>query len=76
MRDINWNIASKLGLIERINTEILHPMGLAMSRNPETGASENLLIAEDGFWEYDPKEERPAVKTVEEIHKYLNIKQG
>ncbi len=51
--EINWNQASELGLVERINTEILHPLGLAMSRNPDTGVSEILYIAEDGEWEYD-----------------------
>lgn len=54
MKTIDWNKASELGLIQRINKEILHPLGLAMSRNPETGVSENLLIADDGFWEYGP----------------------
>ena len=52
--EINWNQASELGLIERINTEILHPLGLAMSRNPDTGFSESLYISDDGAWEYDP----------------------
>ena len=51
---LDWNDMSKLGLIERINTEILHPLGLAMSRNVETGVSEEILISEDGLWEYAP----------------------
>lgn len=46
--EINWNQASELGLIERINTEILHPLGLAISRNPDTGFSESLYISDDG----------------------------
>lgn len=29
--EINWNQASEMGLIERINTEILHPLGLAIN---------------------------------------------
>lgn len=52
MKNIDWNKASELGLIERINRQILHPLGLAMTRNPETGASECLLVADDGIWEY------------------------
>ncbi|MGK4473066.1 DUF7415 domain-containing protein [Aeromonas molluscorum] len=52
MKHINWNQASELGLIVRINSEILHPLGLAMSRNPENGASEMLLVSQDGVWEY------------------------
>ena len=55
MKSIDWNQASELGLIERINTEILHPLGLAVSRNPETGWSQSILIADDGLWSYDPK---------------------
>lgn len=54
MKTIDWNKASELGLIQRINKEILHPLGLAMSRNPTNGTSENLLIADDGLWEYGP----------------------
>ena len=52
MKRIDWNEASRQGLIERINTEILHPLGLAMCRTPEDGGSPGLLVAEDGLWEY------------------------
>lgn len=52
MKRIDWNEASAQGLVERINTEILHPLGLAMFRTPEDGSSPGLLIAEDGKWEY------------------------
>ena len=43
---------SELGLIERINREIMHPLGLAISRNPKTGMSEHIFVADDGFFEY------------------------
>jgi len=66
MKNINWNKASELGLIERINREVLHPLGLAMTRNPETGASESLLIADDGVWEYAP-DMKSTVKTNDEV---------
>jgi hypothetical protein len=52
VKHINWNQASELGLIVRINSEVLHPLGLAMSRNPENGTSEMLLVSPDGVWEY------------------------
>ncbi len=52
MKTINWNKMSELGLIQRINTEILHPLGLAISRNPKNGFSEKILVADDGVWEY------------------------
>ncbi|ATL98506.1 hypothetical protein LMCDFJHI_00117 [Aeromonas salmonicida] len=53
MKHINWNQVSELGLIVRINREILHPLGLAMTRNPENGVSEMLMVSPDGIWEYD-----------------------
>ena len=52
MPSIDWNQMSELGLIERINREILHPLGLAVSRDVETGCSSKILVAEDCFWEY------------------------
>ncbi|KKD01786.1 hypothetical protein KY46_00805 [Photobacterium halotolerans] len=52
MQSIDWNQMSELGLIERINREVLHPLGLAVSRNPETGISDSIFIADDGVWEY------------------------
>lgn len=52
MHKIDWNEASKLGLVEKINREVLHPLGLAMTRNPETGKSDSLLIADDGLFTY------------------------
>lgn len=52
MRSIDWNDMSELGLIERINKEILHPLGLSMSREVESGHSKKIFIADDGYWEY------------------------
>ncbi|EOV6248503.1 hypothetical protein ACN93M_002610 [Vibrio parahaemolyticus] len=52
MKVINWNQMSELGLIEKINREMLHPLGLAMSRNVETGASYGVFVADDGFFTY------------------------
>ena len=54
MKSIDWNKMSELGLIERINTEIMHPLGLAISRDPETGVSNEILISPDLLWEYGP----------------------
>ncbi|MEC4728860.1 hypothetical protein HWQ46_25425 [Shewanella sp. D64] len=52
MKKINWNVMSELGLVEKINREILHPLGLAVAYCPHTGFSESILIADDGIWEY------------------------
>lgn len=57
LKCIDWNKASELGLVEKINREVLHPLGLAMTRNPETGSSDGLLISDDGEWGYAPEME-------------------
>jgi hypothetical protein len=60
-----------MGLIERINSEILHPVGLAMCRNVESGESPGLLISDDGEWTYgDDYEFRPTL-TKEQIQEEL-----
>lgn len=70
---IDWNQASELGLIVRINKEILHPLGLAMSRDIDTGVSEAIYIAEDGIWEYSQETlDNNPIKTKEEIQEYIN----
>lgn len=67
---------SELGLIYRINSEILHPLGLAISRNPDTGSSDVVLLAEDGVWEYSseiknsPRPNDDEIK--KQLQKYLN----
>jgi len=50
-KSIDWNQMSELTLIRRINTEILHPIGLAISRTKE-GISEKVIIAPDGVFTY------------------------
>lgn len=51
---LDWNELSALGLIVRINAEILHPLGLAIFRDPASGISAGAMIAPDGKWEYAP----------------------
>lgn len=67
MKTIDWNKMSELGLLYRINKEILHPLGLAVSRTVETGSSDSILVSDDGEWEYSPKMETPKTLTKEEI---------
>lgn len=50
--EIDWNELSKRGLVKRINTEILHPIGLAVFYDPRTGVSNGAMIAPDGVWTY------------------------
>ncbi|MEL0621771.1 hypothetical protein V6238_01580 [Marinomonas arenicola] len=52
MKSIDWNQLAELGLMARINQEVLHPLGLAVTRNPETGASDGILVSDDGVFEY------------------------
>lgn len=52
---LDWNELSALGLIVRINAEILHPLGLAIFRDPDSGISAGAMIAPDGKWEYAPE---------------------
>jgi hypothetical protein len=70
MKTIDWNQASDLGLIERINSEILHPLGLAMTRDPDTGISDRLLVSDDGAWEYGP-DRVSKILTDEDVRKKL-----
>lgn len=71
MRDfIDWNQMSELGLIYKINHEILHSLGLAISRNPDTGTSDKIYIASDGAWEYPP-DAKHIILTDDEIREKL-----
>lgn len=54
---IDWNELSKRGLVRRINSELLHPMGLAVMYVPDSGVSPGALVAPDGIWTY-PEEEQ------------------
>lgn len=51
---LDWNQLSALGLIFRINAEILRPLGLAIFYDPASGISAGAMIAPDGKWEYAP----------------------
>jgi len=71
MKTIDWNKMSELGLLERINREICHPLGLAVSRDIKTGGSTRILIADDGKWEYDPKM-KTGVISDDEVRKIIS----
>lgn len=55
---IDWNEISRLGLLERINREIMHPLGYAVCREVETGTSPGALVSPDGSWRYPDQEEQ------------------
>ncbi|PKG93655.1 hypothetical protein CXF92_12815 [Pseudomonas sp. Choline-3u-10] len=52
METIDWNEISRRGLLERINREIMHPLGLAVCRVVETGVSPGALVSNDGPFVY------------------------
>lgn len=54
MKTVDMNKLSKWGLIYKINKEVLHPLGLALSRDPDSGISEGCFIdsSDDLYWEY------------------------
>lgn len=57
-KKVDWNELSRLGLIERINREIMHPLGYAVCREVETGISPGALISPDGEWKYSDHNEQ------------------
>ena len=73
MNKLNWNQMSELGLIIRINQEILHPLGLALYRTPDDGNSPGVLIADDGFWEYSENKSHKIFSDDEVRAKYLEF---
>ena len=73
MKTIDWNMMYKLGLIRRMNIEILHPLGLSLSRNPVTGHSECIFVSEDGIFAYSEQAIKEYKKlTAEEVKEELN----
>lgn len=55
---VDFNILSKLGLIYKINHEVLHPLGLALGYNPDCGDSDGAFLSSDDKWEYSPELEQ------------------
>ncbi|MGK8744085.1 DUF7415 domain-containing protein [Pseudomonas aeruginosa] len=49
---IDWNELSRRGLLVRINREILHPLGLAVCRDTETGLSPGAVVSDAGPFVY------------------------
>ncbi|QGH45255.1 hypothetical protein [Bacteriophage Eos] len=49
--EINWNDLSALGLVAYLNNVLFHPLGYAITRDPETGYSHSVLF-ENEPWEY------------------------
>jgi hypothetical protein len=69
LASIDWEQMSQFGLIYEINKKVLHPLGLAMTRNPENGFSEYVLIADDLEFEYN---EYTAKTNEERLQEFLS----
>lgn len=54
---VDFSTLSKLGLIYKINHEVLHPLGLALGYNPDVGNSDGAFLSDDK-WEYTPEIEQ------------------
>ena len=52
---VDFNFLSESGLIHKINKEILHKYGLALSYNADNGESSGAVVAPDLKWEFDKK---------------------
>ena len=49
---IDWNEISDRGLLVRINREIMHPLGLAVARDPTTGRSPGAVVSDESPFVY------------------------
>lgn len=66
---VNFTQLSDWGLIVEINKKILHPLGLALTRDPENGMSIGALVADDFVWQYSPEVYKDANK---KLRKFRN----
>lgn len=53
---IDWKVMAELGLLARINHEILHPLGYSAFYVVDTGVSPGALVSESGGWEFTPEQ--------------------
>lgn len=66
---LDWNELSRRGLLERINREILHPLGLAVCRDVESGNSPGALVSPDGAWRYPEQKAQPTDAQLDEMRR-------
>lgn len=48
LKTVDWNQLSELGLQERINRQVLLPLGLGITRLTSNGTSPGCVVAENG----------------------------
>ena len=67
---IDFNTLSTFGLVYLINKQVLHPLGLALTRNLETGRSNGAIISPDLSWKFSLEDEEEYSKKLEEFLKH------
>lgn len=65
---LTYNELSALGLVYKINKEVLHPLGLALHYNVDDGVSEGVYISPDRVYEYSEETSR---EEEEKLHRFL-----
>jgi len=70
---LDFNQMSELGLIFLINKQVLHPLGLSLTRELETGKSCGAIIASDLVWKYKPSTEK---KERNKLEKFLRKREN
>lgn len=68
MKRVDFNTLSQLGLLWKINKDILHPLGLALTRDPDTGISVGALVASDGAWEFSEESDKRNRSNLEALY--------
>lgn len=68
LTSLNYNELSALGLVYKINKEVLHPLGLALHYNVDDGISEGVYISPDRVYEYSYE---TSGEEEEKLHRFL-----
>lgn len=74
MKMIDWNTASELGLIVEINRRFLHPLGLAIVRDGDSGNSPCLSVSPDWEWAYPEDAPLPPLADTERLREVVTAK--
>lgn len=76
LKTINWCVWADLGLVEEINRKVLHPKGLAMSYEPDTGISRGALVSPDGLFEFHPDMKSKIIEDLDLIEILKGVREG
>lgn len=54
---LSFNRMSQLGILYKINKEVLHPLGIALTRDQDLNCSFGCIVANDGIFNFDKEAE-------------------